>query len=69
MGADPASAAITTGGQFLQQYLAQMAAREKEKRDALAMQAKQEQEAVGTQATSQQNALSQLMGAYGRAML
>lgn len=69
MAPEPMSAAISTGGQFLQQYMQQLAEREKEKRAAMAKAAEQEMSAVGTQASSQQNAMSQLMGAYGKAML
>jgi predicted alpha/beta-fold hydrolase len=64
--ATPAGAGISVGASFLQNYLAQQAAREKEKREALAKAAQQESDAVGNQARQQQGAFGKLMDSYGR---
>lgn len=67
--ATPQGAAVSTGAQFIQNYLAQQAAREKEKREAMARAAAEEQKAIGDQVGNQQGAFRDMMGAYGKAFL
>ena len=62
----PAGMAVSTGSQFLQNYLAQQAAREKEKREAQAKAAEQELAAMNQQVNNQQGAFKEMMGSYGR---